>query len=185
MTCVVGIKTSEGVYIGGDSAMTNDYGLQTILTSSKVFPVVNDQGTRILLGCTTSGRMMQLLQYELELPPYEGEDVMAYLVVGLVNAVRDCLKAGGFATMEDGREEGGSFLIGFEGRLFEMQSDYQINEPTSGYEAIGVGAQLALGALYVTPNLPPEQRIENALLAASFHNAYVKPPYFISRLGLE
>jgi hypothetical protein len=97
MTCIVGIKKPEGVYIGGDSATTNDSGLQTILASSKVFYVGN-QETRMLLGCTTSCRMMQLLQYELELPPYEGGDVLGYLVVKFVNAVRECLKDGSTGT---------------------------------------------------------------------------------------
>jgi hypothetical protein len=93
MTCIVGVKTPHGVYIGGDSASTNDSGLQTILASSKVFSLCH-QETRMLLGCTTSCRMMQLLQYELHLPPYEGTDVVEYLVTRFVNAVRDCLKDG-------------------------------------------------------------------------------------------
>ncbi len=185
MTAIVGVKTPHGVYIGGDSATTNDSGLQTILASSKVFAVSNRE-TRMLLGCTTSCRMMQLLHYELQIPAYEdGMDVEQYLVTKFVNAVRDCLKSGGFAKKEDEREEGGNFLIGFAGRLFEMQSDYQISEPTNGYEAVGSGAKFALGALYVTSHLAPEQRIEQALQAAAYHNVYVRPPYVIHYLSLE
>jgi ATP-dependent protease HslVU (ClpYQ) peptidase subunit len=74
-------------------------------------------------------------------------------------------------------------LIGFADRLFEMQSDYQISEPTNGYEAVGSGAKFALGALFVTPHLAPEMRIEQALQAATCHNAYVRPPYVIQRLA--
>jgi ATP-dependent protease HslVU (ClpYQ) peptidase subunit len=182
MTCIVGIRSSQGVSIGGDSATTNESGLQTILASSKVFFIQNKE-TRMLLGCTTSCRMMQLLQYELHLPPYEGRDVVEYLVTRFVNAVRDCLKQGGFARKEDEREEGGNFLIGFQGRLFEMQSDYQISEPTNGYEAVGSGAKFALGALFVTPHLEPEARIEQALQAATYHNAYVRPPFIVERIA--
>lgn len=185
MTCIVGLKTTEGVYIGGDSASTNDSGLQTILASGKVF-FIGEGGNRMLLGCTTSCRMMQLLHYELQLPSYEdGMDVEGYMVTQFVNAVRDCFKSGGFAKKEDEREEGGNFLIGYRGRLFEIQDDYQISEPTNDYEAVGSGAKFALGSLYATPHLPPEQRIEVALQAATYHNAYVRPPYLIHCLSLE
>jgi ATP-dependent protease HslVU (ClpYQ) peptidase subunit len=185
MTCIVGVKTSQGIFIGGDSASTNDSGLQTILASHKVF-FIGEEGNRMLLGCTTSCRMMQLLHYELQLPPYEdGIDVEEYLVTVFINAVRDCLKTGGFAKKEDDKEEGGNFLVGFQDRLFEVQDDYQVSEPINGYEAVGSGAQCALGALYVTPHLPPEQRIEQALQAAAYHNAYVRPPFLIHCLSLE
>ena len=185
MTCIVGVKTPQGVYIGGDSASTSDSGLQTILASSKVF-FLGEEGNRMLLGCTTSCRMMQLLRYELHLPPYEKSmEVEEYLVTVFINEVRDCLKSGGFAKKEDEKEEGGNFLVAFQGRLFEVQDDYQVSEPVNGYEAVGSGAKFALGALYVTPHLPPEQRIEQALQAATYHNAYVKPPFLIKCLSSE
>jgi ATP-dependent protease HslVU (ClpYQ) peptidase subunit len=185
MTCVVGVRTLQGVYIGGDSASTNDSGLQTILATSKVF-YIGEESNRMLLGCTTSCRMMQLLHYELQLPAYEaGMDVEAYMVTRFVNAVRDCLKTGGFAQKEDEKESGGNFLIGYRGRLFEVQDDYQVSEPTNGYEAVGSGAKFALGSLYATPQLLPEERIERALQAATYHNAYVKPPYIIHCLSQE
>lgn len=185
MTCVVGVRTMQGVYIGGDSASTNDSGLQTILATSKVF-YIGEESNRMLLGCTTSCRMMQLLHYELQLPAYEaGMDVEAYMVTRFVNAVRTCLKDGGFAQKEDEKESGGNFLIGYRGRLFEVQDDYQVSEPTNGYEAVGSGAKFALGSLYATPQLLPEERIERALQAATYHNAYVRPPYIIHCLSQE
>jgi ATP-dependent protease HslVU (ClpYQ) peptidase subunit len=185
MTCIVGVKTPQGVFIGGDSASTNDSGLQTILAGRKVF-FIGEEENRMLLGCTTSCRMMQLLHYELQLPSYEdGMDVEEYMVTRFVNAVRDCLKAGGFAKKEDEKEEGGNFLIGYRGRLFEVQDDYQVSEPVNGYEAVGSGAKFALGSLYATPHLPPEERLELALAAATYHNAYVRPPYLVQCLSLK
>jgi ATP-dependent protease HslVU (ClpYQ) peptidase subunit len=185
MTGIVGVKTPQGVFIGGDSATTNDSGLQTILAGGKVF-FIGEEKNRMLLGCTTSCRMMQLLHYELQLPAYEdGMDVETYLVTKFVNAARTCLKDGGFAQKEDEKESGGNFLIGYRGRLFEVQNDYQVSEPTNGYEAVGSGAKFALGSLYATPHLPPEQRIELALQAATYHNAYVRPPFLIHCLRSE
>ncbi len=182
MTCIVGLVEQGEVYIGGDSAATGENGFQTLLTSYKVF-CIGIQETRMLLGCTTSCRMMQLLHYALPLPLYkEGMDVEEYLVVHFIEAVRDCFQRGGFAEREDEREEGGNFLVGFQGRLFEVQSDYQVSEPVNGYGAVGCGAPCALGALYVTTHLPAEARVAEALKAAAYHNAYVKPPFVIEKL---
>ncbi len=184
MTCIAGLVDPESncVYIGGDSASTNDSGLQTILAGRKVFFIGKGEN-RMLLGCTTSCRMMQLLQYELQLPTYEqGMEVEEYLVTKFVNAVRECLKTGGFAQKEDEKETGGNFLIGYRGRLFEVQDDYQVSEPINGYEAVGSGAKFALGSVYATPHLLPEQRIRLALEASAYHNAYVRPPFLIKRL---
>ena len=185
MTCIVGVKTEQGVFIGGDSANTNDSGLQTILASRKVF-FIGEARNRMLLGCTTSCRMMQLLHYELQVPLYEeGMEVEEYLVTRFVNAVRTCLRDGGFAQKADEKESGGNFLVGFRGRLFEVQDDYQVSEPVNSYEAVGSGAKFALGSLYATPQLMPEERIELALQAATYHNAYVRPPYLIHCLSQE
>ena len=111
MTCIVGVRTPQGVFIGGDSAATNDSGLQTILAGGKVFFIGEESNrNRMLLGCTTSCRMMQLLHYELQLPPYEeGMDVEVYMVTKFVKAVRDCLTSGGFAQKENEQETGGRF----------------------------------------------------------------------------
>lgn len=112
-------------------------------------------------------------------------EIEEYLVTTFINAVRDCLKSGGFAKKEDEQEEGGTFLVGFRGRLFEVQDDYQVTESVNGYAAVGSGARIALGSLYATPHLMPEQRIELALQAASQYDAYVRPPYLIQCLAPE
>lgn len=70
MTCIIGVKSPHGVFIGGDSACTTESGLQHIVASRKVF-CIGEEGNRMLLGCTTSCRMMQLLHYALYVPRYE------------------------------------------------------------------------------------------------------------------
>jgi hypothetical protein len=56
-----------------------------------------------------------------------------------IDKVRTVLKDGGFATKEKEMEQGGTFLVGIRGRLFSVQSDYQIAESASRFEAVGCG----------------------------------------------
>jgi hypothetical protein len=184
MTCIAGISLSNGeVWIAGDSAGTNASSQQTLYREGKVFVVRNAHGDEFLLGCGTSFRMMDLLRYTLVPPPYEEEELHRYMVVGFVEAVRACLEAGGWARKEANREEGGTFLVGFRGRLFEISPDYQICEALIGYHAIGTGDDLALGALFATQgNRDPQNRLMLALQAAAYHNSDVREPFVIQHL---
>ena len=182
MTCIVGLVDAHGsIWIGADSAATNGSSQQVIRRDRKVF-VVQQQ---FLLGCTSSFRMIQLLRYTLHVPPYNGQrDIHEYLSTAFIEAVRDCLKHGGYAKEEIRREEGGTFLVGFRGRLFRVESDYQVEEALIGYNAAGSADDIAKGALYATQHfaIVPEQRIKQALEAASYHNCDVRPPFIIERL---
>lgn len=175
MTCVIGLVEPDGtIYFGGDSATANDYQL-TVRKDKKVF-LVND----FLVGCTGSARMRQLLHHTLVLSPYTpGDDLEKYMVTDFIDAVRHCLKKGGFAQTDEEQEKGGAFLVGFQGRLFAIEADYQLIEPLDGYYAIGSGDDVALGALFATRDLglSPLQRIELALKAAEHHINEVRGPF--------
>ncbi len=178
MTCIAGIadQRSGRVYLGGDSAATGT-SQQTIRADSKVF-----FNGACVFGCTSSFRMVQLLRYALEIPPYEETiPIENYMATRFINAVRTCLKEGGYATKEDEQEKGGKFLVGIQKRLFCIDADYQVQEALIGYDAVGAGDDLALGVLFATRHgdLPPEARIALALEAASYHNASVRPPFVI------
>ena len=186
MTCIAGLvdEKNQIVYIGADSAGTNDADQQTIRADTKVF-----RNGNLLFGCTGSFRMVQLLQYSLSLPlyiPSEGDDdpLFRYMVTDFINSVRTCLKDGGFAKKEDERERGGSFLVAWQGRLFCIGSDYQVEEAINGYNAVGSGDDLALGVLHVTSllNLSPEQRLRHALEAAAYHNSSVRHPFILKHI---
>ena len=180
MTCIVGIETDEGVVIGADAASV-DVGWLSRHASEN--PKVFANGG-FLFGFTTSWRMGQLLQHKFSPPDHPGRLTdMQYLCTIWVDAVRICLKDGGFATKEKEEEKGGNFLIGYRGRLYEVLPDYQIGRTANRYEAVGIGYMLALGALHATAGLPlsPEMRVQKALEAAAHHNAGVCPPFLIER----
>ena len=174
MTCIVGIAHKGRVYIGGDSAGVAGYDIVT-RSDEKIFP-----NGDFLFGFCGSFRMGQLLRYAL-VPPSkeEGQDIYAYMVTRFIDAVRECLKAGGYASKDKEVEEGGDFLVGYNGRLFRIESDYQVGESSNGYDAIGCGESYALGSLYMTNASAPHGRVTKALDAAEYFSAGVRGPFHI------
>lgn len=181
MTCIVGLETPTGVIIGGDSAGVAGWDLD-VRADTKVF-------TRgpYAFGFTSSFRMGQLLRYALsdvldgDAPSSLLTDdcVDRWMATEFVDAVRALLKAGGYAKRENEVEEGGTFLVGVAGRLYEVHSDYQVARSTAGFSACGCGAQIALGAMYVSARvgkLKAPRRVYMALEAAERFSAGVRGP---------
>jgi ATP-dependent protease HslVU (ClpYQ) peptidase subunit len=172
MTAIVGLVHDSKVYIGGDSAGVSGFSIN-IRRDPKVF-----RNGPYVLGFTSSFRMGQLLHHAF-VPPEPSGDLDKFMVTTWVDALRDCLKTGGWATKENEQESGGTFLVGINGRLFEVASDYQVGEPADGFAAIGCGYDLALGAMYATIGQAPKRRIRTALEAAERYSAGVQGPFTI------
>lgn len=178
MTAVVGFTDGEKVWMGADSEAIA--GLTRVTRRNpKVF--VNG---KFLIGVAGSARAIDLMQYAFTPPmPKEGQDLMQYMTVDFVNAVRNCLSSGGYGEAQNGIESMGSIvLVGHKGRLFRIESDYQVGEYALPYTAIGSGEDAALGALFATDGLRPRERIEIALKAAEQFNAGVRGPFTILEL---
>lgn len=174
MTCIVGLVQDEKVYIGADSAGVGGWSL-TVRKDTKVFKLED-----FVIGFTHSFRMGQILHYALKPPAIEkGEDIERYMATKFIDAVRDCLKAGGWAQKNSEQEKGGSFLVGFQGRLFNIAEDYQVGESLQGYDAVGCGYEVAIGILYATPDMQPAKRVELALRGSEAHNIGVRGPFHL------
>lgn len=171
MTAIVGLVDQGRVLIGGDSAGSDGYAL-TVRRDAKVFAT-----GPYLFGFTSSFRMGQLLQWRFNPPAPEEGELHRFMATTWIDAVRECLKAGGYAKREHEREEGGTFLVGIRGHLFFIHDDYQVGEALDGYYAVGCGAGVALGALYATAGQPPADRVRTALAAAERHCAGVRAPF--------
>lgn len=176
MTCIIGIKTADRIYLGGDSCISSDNLLQTIAD-----PKVWKKGT-FVLGSAGSLRVLQIIKYKMKIPPINQREPTEYMVTTFVDAMRKALKeaggAGG-AKEENKEEQDNSFLVAFKGRMFEIDGAYAICEVVDEYIAIGSGTDYALGALYATKGEDPEVRIKKALEAASYYADGVRPPFHI------
>ena len=176
MTAIAGIVEDGKVWIGGDSAGVGGLSMST-RTDPKVF--INEE---FVFGYTSSFRMGQLLEHEFTPPtPFEKEHGMSYMVKRFVPAVKATLKAGGYQTNENGRDQGGTFLVGYRGELYEIECDYQVARVRQAYHACGCGQDLVLGSLHSTNEfeLTPEMRITMALDAAVEFSAAVRGPFSI------
>ena len=177
MTCIVGLVHEEKVYIGGDSAGVAGYCLM-LRADQKVFT-----NGPFAMGFTTSFRMGQLLRHAFRPPDHDPREAdEKFMAVTFVNEVRKCLKEGGWAAEDNKRESGGTFLVGYSGRLYRVENDYQVGETPHGFDAVGCGAELALGALHVldgTNDLGPRAKLIVALSAACRFSAGVAEPFNI------
>ena len=176
MTCIIGLLSDGVAYIGGDSCGSNGW-TEEDCAHSKVFRVGD-----FVIGGTTSFRMLDLLEYSLTIPekrPWTDEDLEKFMRTAFVNAVRSCLKDGGFATKKSEAELGGTFLVGYKGHLWRVQNDYSIITRTK-YDSVGCGQMVAFGSLFATEtigNLSAEHRVTAALLAAEEHVCGVRGPF--------
>ena len=180
MTVIAGLVDSGQVLIGGDSAGVSGYQL-TVRRDSKTFT-----NGPYVLGFTSSFRMGQIIRYSFlpPAPPADG-DLETFMCSGFVDALRQSLLDGGWARIEQAQIQGGCFLVGVQGRLFRVDGDFQVGESLDGYDAIGCGDDLALGALYATADtgMSAEGRVMLALRAAERFSAGVRGPFSLAREG--
>lgn len=177
MTCIAALVDKGIIYMGGDSAGVSGYEMQR-RADSKVF--INGE---FIIGFTSSFRMGQLLRYSFSPPTKkENQDLFKYMVTDFVDAVRNCLKQGGYARIDNNEDTGGTFLVGHYGRLFLIDSDFQVGEMLEPYVAVGCGQPYAVGSLYSTETLEPNLRIKKSLESAEMFNAGVRSPFNIMQL---
>lgn len=173
MTCIVGIEHEGHVIIGADSAGVAGHQISA-RADTKVF-----RNAEYVMGFTSSFRMGQLLRYSLVPPLPHDWDIDRFMSTDFVNAVRDCLRDGGYARNDSGNESGGTFLVGIRGQLYRIDSDFQIGRTLDRYDAAGCGEDFALGSLHTSAGLDPDERVERALEAAAHHSSGVCPPFHL------
>lgn len=178
MTCIAGFVDEGAVWIGADSAGVSgsDYGL-TVRADGKLF-----RNGPMLFGFTTSFRMGQVLRHALVIPDHHPNTVVEkWMATIFIDAVRYCLKSAGYATKANEAESGGTFMVGYQGRLFIVYDDYQVAEPAKGIAAVGCGYQIAQGALHASQARGGE-RVLVALEAAEAYSAGVRGPFAVELL---
>lgn len=176
MTCIVGLVDKGKVWIGADSVGVRGWS-RTIRKDPKLF-----KNGEFLIGFTSSFRMGQILRFKFR-PPARLDKIgdYEYLCTAWIDAVRASLKDGGYSHIDKNREEGGSFLLGYRGKLYSVDNDFQVGEPAHGYDAVGCGDDAALGALFATRG-PPRQRVLTALKAAEHLSIGVAGPFIVESI---
>ena len=176
MTCIVGIVDDGKVYMGCDSAGVAGSHI-TKRKDSKVF-----ENNGFLIGYTSSFRMGQLLRFNFIPPEYREnkKDLYEYMCTDFIDSVRSCFKSGGYAKKSNEVESAGVFLVGYKGRLFEIESDYQVGESLKSYTSVGCGEFYAKGCLYSiidNKEISVVDKIKKALSCAEEFSTGVCSPF--------
>jgi 20S proteasome alpha/beta subunit len=181
MTVIVGLETENGVIIGGDSATVSSIEFTIAKTESKkVFRV-----GEFLIGCAGSFRMMQVLRYGFKADK-QNPELMSdeeYLAIVFTRALRDCFEDNAYRDFES-NEGGGEFLLGYNGNLYVVCPDYQVNRSSNGFNAVGGGATYALGSLATSEGHEPMERVKKALEVSAHLSAGVRGPFYIETQGI-
>jgi ATP-dependent protease HslVU (ClpYQ) peptidase subunit len=182
MTCIVGLVKGDTVWLGADSAGTDGALNRTIIKDPKVF-----RRDDIGFGVCGSPKVMDALAHSIHLPfQVGGINDRDFLVSELVPAIRKGLvdlDAAGENKNPFGGGSGvrfeGEMLLGYRGKLYKLQGNFQLIQSADGFDSTGSGGQLALGSLRATRNISnPRKRLLTAL-DASTANAACAPPFVI------
>lgn len=186
MTCVIGLVDNEqGVIMGADSAGSDGHRISTY-KAPKVWRHECRAGV-FLFGVAGSYLPMQVIRHNFDPPRVvEGQDLDEYMVSEFVPALRESLRQAG-CDGKDGAEASmgiGNVLVGFRGRLFEIQSNFTVLESSKGFMAIGSGTDYAMGCLYgnEASSLDGVERIRQALVCAESFVTTVRGPFTVSAL---
>lgn len=181
MTCIVGIKTEQGVWMGGDSAVSHQYELRHTAVP-KVF--IKDN---LLIGGAGQPRAFFHLQHQWTVPERFGElTLYGWLATTVANSIRALYEANGIKPSSGDWPNPLDTMIGCEGRLFYLDSQFGLHEHADDFEAMGAGSEYAIGALAALGDyMAPPDRIKRALAIAARFSPSVRSPFEILYLAKE
>jgi len=164
MTTVIAVKTRNGIIFGSDSQVTAGLRKAT-LAEGKFF-----SNGALTVGSAGAVSVIQKFQHG-DVPQPEGEDAAQYVARTLIPYLQN-LEAG------LGAEGYSSFLVAVGGRLFEVHPQECYLE-TTGAQAIGSGANYALGYLRSINGNITERDVTAALKAAAAVDAGTSGPFHV------
>jgi ATP-dependent protease HslVU (ClpYQ) peptidase subunit len=185
MTIIIGIKHEGDVWLGADSFLGTDSYLYHV-KEPKIFRAHVSKGGPMLIGASGGSRAGFLVRSMLPPEHLEGVDTHTYIAEFFVNALRDRYEKAGYLKTDNGTEENEAILmVGYQGSLFVVWYNFQVDEYDEDYAAIGSGMDIALGALHVLAEFSHGgimEKLRAALFACEYHNPYVRRPFTIMKV---
>lgn len=189
MTCIVGFCKNGEMYMGSDSLGSNSYGECSPYDNPKIFY----KKPGFLYGCTSSYRMIQLLEHCLSEPEHVNGSDLHYMSRNYSFAILELFEKAKFAETKSNVSVGGQYLLGYKGNLYKVQSDFSVLKCSDPYHAVGSGGELAISAMYsqieaykrLKKDFDPFEIIHTSLMAAEKHNSYVRRPFHIIKVDKE
>jgi len=180
MTCIVAIKDENQIIMASDSGSIDTDSMFTLHRADRKM-VIKDN--RFLIGFAGSYRIGQIVISSFMPARNDSDDPSKYMRTDFINGMRESLSENGAIT--NNSMDNTSFLIGYAGLLFWIQEDFQVAEVSYEYMAIGSGYEIALGSLFSTEGMKPEERLTIALRASMEFKAGIRAPFHAIRLPID
>lgn len=171
MTCIIGFINSDKKTMKLVSDSRSSYGNGFYLNKNGFREKVFTKG-KFVIGCSGSSLLNQIVQFNFELPVHEsGIDTKVYLVKTFIPELRKSISInGGDKKDSKGRMEG-RIILGYEGKIFTLDSNYCIIEQDNKFTCIGSGAQIAYGSLATPSKLSDMDKAKQAIdISSKFLN---------------
>ena len=109
------------------------------------------------------------------------EDPAKYVITELVPALKKACEKVGLERDTSMHDVGNLLLVAFMSNIFYIGEEFGVVSSMDGYDAIGSGREVALGAMYVArSNGMEDYNVMHMGLSAAEHlTAYVKKPFEI------
>lgn len=173
MTAIVGLERDGEVWIGGDSLVVAG-DIRVTDSQHKVW-----RNGPYVFGEYGDARATAIIRHECKPPDPPGRNIDAFMATTFATSLRNVLDANGV----DYKDENADFgvLVGFRGRLYDVDSSFYATRSAKGYFAAGTGGSVALGVLHAlySSGLSAHQLIEAALEAAEEWCPGVRRPWTI------
>ena len=161
MTTVIGVEYANRCVVLGDSRIVGD---SKIYSHPEMVKVVANGN--YLVGVAGDVRALQVVLHTWKPPVLlvkEKNDLFKFMVNKVAPSLKQLLTdAGLLDSKSPDKEFEINIIVGLNGNLFEIDSDFAVSRNSDGYYAIGTGGDIALGALYA--GATPEQAADIAAI---------------------
>lgn len=183
MTIIIAYKEKDKIWMGADSQCT-DGGTAIHLKTEKIVKK-KIENIDIIYGVAGYIRVNNILKYNFNEPQFDEncQTLDDYMYKTWLKSFRKTITKNGFKDTSEGIDNFNDsiLLVGIQGRIFRVDSNYQMYEINEDYTCIGSGSSYARGALYVTKcmEIPIDTKVGLALEAACHYNIYCSEPFSI------
>lgn len=187
MTCIIGYEEKGKVYMGGDSGAVDDFSTTSTHEEKVYHTHCQENESQFLIGYEGSFRMGQVVKYQFHpRKHYKEMDDMKYLTTIFVDDLIECLDVNNVLTRTfEERIETDRMLLGYKGKLYAIDADFNVLRNRMGFDTIGSGFEIArgaMGAFRENKKMKAEDRIKKSLEIVGNMCNSVCAPYYVKTL---